>query len=123
MEQMNPGVNIRPYCFCVFLLLFAIQPVAEAHDLAFYTLSAVMGLSILIMLVSGIISVSKNKKGFIKSVVTPNTPFQFFYILTAVVGIVVAYSLNSNAYKGWIFMLILLIIPVLVPSPEIDKTS
>lgn len=123
MERMNPGLNIRPYCFSVFLLLFAIQPVTETNDVMFYTLSAVMGLSILIMLVSGIISISKNKRGFIKSAVTPNTPFQFFYILTAVVGIVVDYSLNSNAYKGWIFMLILLMIPVLVPSPGIDKTS
>ena len=123
MEKMTTGFNIRPYCFSVFLLIFAIQPVTESNDVIFYTLSAVMGLSILIMLVSGIISLSKNKRGFIKSAVTPNTPFQFFYILTAVVGIVVAYSLNSNAYKGWIFMLILLMIPVLVPSPGIDKTS
>ena len=123
MEKMTTGFNIRPYCFSVFLLIFAIQPVTESNDVIFYTLSAVMGLSILIMLVSGIISLSKNKRGFIKSAVTPNTPFQFFYILTAVVGIVVAYSLNSNAYKGWIFMLILLMIPVLIPSPEIDKTS
>ena len=123
MEKMTTGFNIRPSCFSVFLLIFAIQPVTESNDVIFYTLSAVMGLSILIMLVSGIISLSKNKRGFIKSAVTPNTPFQFFYILTAVVGIVVAYSLNSNAYKGWIFMLILLMIPVLIPSPEIDKTS
>jgi hypothetical protein len=123
MEKMTTGFNIRPYCFSVFLLIFAIQPVTESNDVIFYTLSAVMGLSILIMLVSGIISLSKNKRGFIKSAVTPNTPFQFFYILTAVVGIVVAYSLNSNAYKGWIFMLILFMIPVLIPSPEIDKTS
>ena len=123
MEKMTTGFNIRPYCFSVFLLIFAIQPVTESNDVIFYTLSAVMGLSILIMLVSGIISLSKNKRGFIKSAVTPNTPFQFFYILTAVVGIIVDYSLNSNGYKGWIFMLILLMIPVLIPSPEIDKTS
>ena len=123
MEKMTTGFNIRPYCFSVFLLIFAIQPVTESNDVIFYTLSAVMGLSILIMLVSGIISLSKNKRGFIKSALTPNTPFQFFYILTAVVGIIVDYSLNSNAYKGWIFMLILLMIPVLIPSPEIDKTS
>lgn len=120
MERMNPRLNIHPYCFSAFLLLFAIQPVTEAHDVMFYTLSAVMGLSILIMLVSGIISISKSKKGFIKSVLAPNTPFQFFYILTAVVGIIVDYSLNSNGYKGWIFMLILLIIPLLAPSPKID---
>ena len=118
-ERMSQKFNIRPHCFSVFLLLFAIQPVAEANDVMFYTLSAVMGLSILIMLVSGIISISKGKKGFIKSAVTPNTPFQFFYILTAVVGIIVDYSLNSNGYKGWIFMLILLIIPVLAPAPKI----
>lgn len=119
---MTPGFNILSYCFSVFLLCFAIQPVTEANDVMFYTLSAVMGLSILIMLVSGIISISKDKKGFIKSVLAPNTPFQFFYILTAVVGIIVDYSLNSNGYKGWIFMLILFMIPALVPSPEIDKT-
>ena len=120
MGRMNPGLNIHPYCFSVFLLLFAIQPVTEANDVMFYTLSAVMGLSILIILISGIISISKDKKGFIKSVLAPNTPFQFFYILTAVVGIIVDYSLNSNGYKGWIFMLILLIIPLLAPSPKID---
>lgn len=61
-ERMSQKFNIRPYCFSVFLLLFAIQPVAEANDVMFYTLSAVMGLSILIMLVSGIISISKGKK-------------------------------------------------------------
>lgn len=64
MGRMNPGLNIHPYCFSVFLLLFAIQPVTEANDVMFYTLSAVMGLSILIILISGNYFDIKRQKRF-----------------------------------------------------------
>ena len=121
MKRTALNFNIRPYCFSVFLLLFAISPVTEMNDVIFYTLTAIMGLSILVMLISGIVSISKDKKGFVKSALTPNIPFKFFYVLTAAAGIVVGYSMNSNIYKFWIFFLVLEIIAILTPAPKIEK--
>lgn len=124
MKRIAFNFNIRPYCFSIFLLLFAISPVTEANDMMYYSLLAVMGLSILVMLVSAIISISKDKKRFIESaIVPPDVHFWFFYMLTSVVGIVIGYSLNSDTYKFWIFLLVLMIIPILIPTPKTEKTQ
>lgn len=124
MKRMAFNFNIRPYCFSIFLLLFAISPVAESNDVVYYAILAVMLLSLLVMLASAIISISKDKKGFIESAIAPpDVHFWFFYILTSLVGIVVGYSLNSDTYKFWIFLLVLMIIPILIPPPKTEKTQ
>ena len=121
MKRTALDFNIRPYCFSTFMLLFAISPVTEANDVVFYTLSAIMGVILLVILVSAGISISKDKKGFVKSALTPNIPFKFFDVLTSVVGIVVGYSMNSNSYQFWIFLLVLTIIAILIPTPKTEN--
>lgn len=116
MEKIYLRHNLPSFIFSIFLFLFAIEPVLVKIIVIDYIVWSLIMLCGIIWLVICIISIAKDKQNFILSL-TSTSRFSFFNIASALIGLIISYSLNSNLIKLWIFLLVINIVSILIPSP------
>lgn len=104
--------NLPSVMFSIYLFLFALEPALENIKL-YYILLVLCGA---IWLVTFIISIITHKQYFILNFAA-KTKLSFFDVVSALIGLVISYSLNSNLFKLWIFLLVINIVAILMPNP------
>jgi hypothetical protein len=108
--------NLTSFMFSIFFFLFAVEPALEKINVIDYIVWSLIILCETIWLVSCIISIVKDKQNFILNL-TSTSRFSFFNIASALIGLIISYSLNSNLIKLWIFLLVINIVSILIPRP------
>lgn len=108
--------NLYHFMASIFLFLFAIEPLLDNIKILYYIVISMMMLCVAIWLLCCVKSMVKDKLNFISSL-TSKSIFPFFDIASSVIGLIISYSLNSNLFKLWIFLLVLNIIFILIPNP------
>ncbi len=105
--------NLSNLMFSLFLFLFAVEPIFENIEILDYIVWSIMILCGVVWLASFIKSIVKKRKDFMSK-----SLFSFFDIASSLIGSIISYSLNSHLFKMWIFLLVINIIFILIPSPR-----
>lgn len=116
MGKIYVSHDLPSIMFSIFLFLFAVEPVFEKINVIDYIIWSLIMLCGAIWLVSCIISIGRDKKNFIISLAS-KSQFSFFNIAGALIGLIISYSLNSNLFKVWIFLLVINLVFILMPNP------
>jgi hypothetical protein len=116
MKKIFLVKNLSPIMFSAFLFLFAIEQALENINILYYIVLVLMILCVVLLLFSSVKSIVKDKQNFVLSL-TSKSIFSFFDIGSALIGLIISYSLNSNLFKLWIFLLVINIITILIPHP------
>lgn len=116
MEKIYLRHNLPSFIFSIFLFLFAVEPALVKINVPDYIVWSLIILCIAILLVSCIVLIVKDKRSFVVSFASTSR-FSFFNIASALIGLIISYSLNSNLVKLWIFLLVINIVAILIPNP------
>lgn len=116
MENIYLRYNLPSFSFSILLFLFAIEPLLVKSNVINHIVWSLIILSGLIWLFSCIVLIIKDKHNFIINL-TSTSQCLFFNIASALIGVIISYSLNSYLIKLWIFLLIIFIVSVLIPDP------
>jgi len=64
----------------------------------------------------------REKQNFVLNLASKSI-FSYFDIVSALIGLIISYSLNSNLFKLWIFLLVINVLSILIPNPYKKKKS
>lgn len=114
--------NLSQIMFSVFLFLFAVQQALESINILYYIILVLMILCVVVWLVSCFKTVMREKQNFVLNL-TSKSILSYFDIVSALIGLIISYSLNSNLFKLWIFLLVINVLSILIPNPYKKKKS
>ena len=124
MGKMHLKHNLPSWSFCIFLFLFAVEPVfalAKMHVIDYIVWSLIMLFGFGTFLLAIFIGLTtQDRVGFILNL-TSTSRFSFFDIASALIGLIISYFFNSNLIKLWIFLLVIFIVAILMPNPFKQK--
>lgn len=114
--------NLSQIMFSVFLFLFAVQQALGSINILYYIILVLMILCVVVWLVSCFKTVMREKQNFVLNL-TSKSILSYFDIVSALIGLIISYSLNSNLFKLWIFILVINVLSILIPNPYKKKKS
>lgn len=100
--------------FSMFLFLFAIEQALENINILYYFVLVLMMLCVALGLFSSVKSLVKDKQNFILNL-NSKSIFSYLDAGSVLIGLIISYSLNSNLFKLWIFLLVITVITILMP--------
>jgi hypothetical protein len=114
MKRIFLVKNLSSIMFSMFLFLFAIEQALENINILYYFVLVLMMLCVALGLFSSVKSLVKDKQNFILNL-NSKSIFSYLDAGSVLIGLIISYSLNSNLFKLWIFLLVITVITILMP--------
>lgn len=122
MEKKYLRHNLPSVMFSIFFFLFAIEPVLAKIKIIDSIVWVLIILCGSIGLISCIIFTVKDTRNFFINLASTSR-FSILNIASALLGLIISYSLNSHLIKLWIFFLVINILYLLIPNPFRQQKS